>query len=226
MIRDKRALASLIDHSLLKAAVTIPSIEELCREALNYGFASVAVNGSHVERCFRLLAGSQVKVTGVIAFPLGQGTLESKLFEAKDVIERGALELDYVINISELKAGNSGYIEEEMASIVELCRANGVASKVIFENCYLTEAEKRELCRIALKAKPDFIKSSTGFGTGGATIEDIRLMRSIVKTEIKIKASGGIRTLEQLEAMVEAGADRIGVSCSVYIMEEFLSRGE
>jgi deoxyribose-phosphate aldolase len=161
---------------------------------------------------------------------LGQTTIENKVHETKQAIEDGADEIDYVINIGALKSGNLSYIEEEMRAIVSVCRAHEKTVKVIFENCYLTDAEKRKLCEIALKVRPDFIKTSTGFGTPspgvavGATVEDVRLMKSIVGDAIKVKAAGGVRTLEQALAMIEAGAERIGTSAGVSIIEELKNR--
>ena len=146
--------------------------------------------------------------------------METKIFETNDVIEKGAKEVDYVVNIVELKSGNWEYIEKEMISIVNACNKNGVISKVIFENCYLNDDEKRKLCQIALKVHPNFIKTSTGFGSGGATEEDIRLMKSIVGDEIKIKAAGGIRDLRTALSMIRAGASRIGTSCGTQIIDE------
>jgi deoxyribose-phosphate aldolase len=162
--------------------------------------------------------------SAAIGFPLGQTTIASKVFETVDAIQNGADEIDYVINITELKDGNYDYIREEMRQIVAECRKANVISKVIFENCYLTQEEKEILCKIALEVKPDFIKTSTGFGTGGATLDDVKLMKSIVGDAVKVKAAGGVRDLETCMAMVEAGAERIGTSAAVKITEEFVSR--
>lgn len=159
-------------------------------------------------------------------FPLGQTTIEDKVFETKQAIADGADEIDYVVNLVKLKSGDLAYVEDEMRQIVAVCREHGKISKVIFENCYLTDDEKRTLCEIALKVKPDFIKTSTGFGTPapgvavGATVEDVRLMKSMVGDAIKVKAAGGVRTLEDALAMIEAGAERIGTSAGVTIVEE------
>ena len=160
-------------------------------------------------------------VGAAISFPLGQTTIETKVFETKNAIENGADEIDYVINIVELKNKNYDYIKREMEAIVAVCRENGVLSKVIFENCYLTKDEIAKVAEIAREVKPDFIKTSTGFGTGGATVEDVKLMKSIVGDDVKVKAAGGIRDLETCLAMIEAGAERIGSSSSIEITEAY-----
>ena len=181
----------------------------------------VAINGAQVERCAALLKGTGVHVGAAIGFPLGQMTIASKVFEAQDAIDKGADEIDYVINVAELKNGNLDFIEKEMQAIVDVCRKAGKISKVIFENCYLTDEEKTKVAEIARKVKPDFVKTSTGFGTGGATAEDVRLMKSVVGDEVKVKAAGGIRDLKTALAMVEAGAERLGTSAGVEIVEAF-----
>ncbi len=214
-------LVRLFDHTFLKPYAAREDMERLCGEARQYGFAMVAVNSVQSALCKELLKGSGVHVGAAISFPLGQTTIETKVFETRDALANGADEIDYVINITELKAKNYGYIREEMRRIVEVCREAGAISKVIFENCYLTDEEKRILCEIALEERPDFIKTSTGFGTGGATLEDVRLMKGIVGDAVKVKAAGGIRDLKTCLAMVEAGAERIGTSASVKITEEF-----
>ena len=147
--------------------------------------------------------------------------MECKIFETKDAIEKGADEIDYVINVAELKNKNYDYIKKEMEEIVKICREAGKTSKVIFENCYLTDDEKRKVAEIAKEVKPDFIKTSTGFGTGGATVEDVKLMKSVVGDEVKVKAAGGIRDLKTALAMIEAGAERLGISAGVAIVEEY-----
>lgn len=219
-------LAKYFDQTLLKACASDADFEAFCKESAAYHFKMVAINSAPVRRCKALLRDSDVLVGAAIGFPLGQTTIEDKVFETKQAIEDGADEIDYVINIGELKSGNLAYIEREMREIVTVCRQNGKTVKVIFENCYLTDEEKRTLCRIALAVKPDFIKTSTGFGTPapgvavGATVEDVRLMKEMVGDEIKVKAAGGIRTLQQALAMIEAGAERIGTSAGVKIIEE------
>lgn len=213
--------SKLFDHTELKPYATDEDIKKLCDEAMKYDFKTVAINNANIEKCVQFLEGSDVLVDAAVSFPLGQCTLDTKIFETKDAIEKGAKEVDYVINIAELKNKNFQYIEKEMESLVKICKENSVVIKVIFENCYLDEEEKITLCKIANKYKPDFIKTSTGFGTSGATVEDVKLMRENTLTEIGIKAAGGIRDLDTVNKMLEAGATRIGCSSSVKIMEEY-----
>jgi len=220
----KEQLVKLFDHTCLYAYATEAHMKKLCDEARAYNFAMVAVNSVQVKLCKKFLKDTDVHVGAAIGFPLGQTTIASKVFETVDAIQNGADEIDYVINITELKDGNYDYIREEMRQIVAECRKANVISKVIFENCYLTQEEKEILCKIALEMKPDFIKTSTGFGTGGATLDDVKLMKSIVGDAVKVKAAGGVRDLETCMAMVEAGAERIGTSAAVKITEEFVSR--
>ncbi|MCX8675307.1 deoxyribose-phosphate aldolase [Gilliamella sp. B3023] len=215
-----RELSQLIDHTNLKPDATIAMMEKLCKEASDYHFKMVAINQVQSKLCAQLLKGTEVDIGAAIAFPLGQTTIESKCFETKNAIDIGATEIDYVINISELKAGNLKYIEREMSEIVEICRQHNVISKVIFENCYLTNEEKIALCKIAVKVKPDFIKTSTGFGPSGATIEDVTLMKAQVGDFVKVKAAGGIRNAETFIKMIKAGAERIGTSAGIAIIEE------
>lgn len=219
-----KQLAKMIDQTLLKPYATKEEMMDFLKDSKDYDFKMVAINSSPVTFCKEFLKDSDVHVGAAISFPLGQTTIETKVFETKDAIKNGADEIDYVINIMELKSGNDVYIEEEMQQIVTVCKEHGVTSKVIFENCYLTDAEKIRLCNIALKVKPDYIKTSTGFGTGGATIEDVKLMKSIVKEEIKVKAAGGIRDLDTALAFIEAGASRLGTSAGVRIIEEYTQR--
>lgn len=216
-------LASYFDHTLLRTAATESEFQDLCADAAANGFKMVAINPYAVELCKTFLGDSDVHVGAAIAFPLGQATLSTKLFETRDALENGADEIDYVINQTRLKAGDLDYIEKEMREIVSLCREYGAVSKVIFENCYLTDDEKIQLCEIANRVSPDFIKTSTGFGTGGATLEDVRLMREHAADHIKIKASGGVRTLDEALKFIDAGAERIGSTASVRIMNEFKS---
>lgn len=214
-------LANMIDHTNLKAFADDAAFEKLCDEAKKYNFKMVAINPAQTVRCKKKLEGSPVHVGTAIGFPLGQTTLECKIFETKDAIEKGADEIDYVINVAELKNKNYDYIKKEMEEIVKICREAGKTSKVIFENCYLTDDEKRKVAEIAKEVKPDFIKTSTGFGTGGATVEDVKLMKSVVGDEVKVKAAGGIRDLKTALAMIEAGAERLGTSAGVAIVEEY-----
>ena len=213
-------LSQLIDHTNLKPDATTAMMEKLCQEAKNYHFKMVAINQVQSHLCAQLLKGTGVEIGAAIAFPLGQTTIASKCFETQNAIENGATEIDYVINISELKAGNLQYIEDEMAQIVKICRQHNVVSKVIFENCYLTDEEKIALCKIAVKVKPDFIKTSTGFGTSGATVEDVKLMKNQVGDAVKVKAAGGIRSADTFKKMIAAGAQRIGTSSGIAIIDE------
>ncbi|WP_425516080.1 deoxyribose-phosphate aldolase [Anaerolentibacter hominis] len=211
----------MIDQTLLKQYVSNEDLKKHCEEAAAYHFKTVAINNAPVPFCKKILEGTGVLCDAAVSFPLGQSTIETKVFETIDVIEKGAGEVDYVVNLVEIKNGNWAYVEEEMTRIVAECRKRGVTSKVIFENCFLTEEEKRRLCEVARRVKPDFIKTSTGYGTGGATAEDVRLMRECVGTEVKIKAAGGIRTIEDALALIEAGADRIGTSRGVELVEQY-----
>ena len=215
------SLAKYFDHTFLKAYATRADFEKLCREARELGTAMVAINSAQVRVCKELLKGCDVHVGAAISFPLGQTVLEIKVEETKKAIQDGADEIDYVINIGEAKMGHWDYIEEEMRQITEICRAHKVISKVIFENCYLEKDEIKKLAEIAKKVKPDYIKTSTGFGTGGATLEDVRLMKETVGDDVKVKAAGGVRDWETCKAMIEAGAERIGTSSSIAILEGF-----
>lgn len=219
-----KELAAMFDHTNLKAFASEQDFELLCREAAENHFAMVAINSSPVALCKRLLEGSGVHVGAAISFPLGQTTVETKVFETENAIQNGADEIDYVLNVGELKQGNLDYIRREMESIVAICRKNRVICKVIFENCYLTQDEIRSAAQIAREVGPDFIKTSTGFGTGGATVEDVRLMKEIVGDKVRVKAAGGIRDLDTCLAMIEAGAERIGTSSSLKILEEYNQR--
>lgn len=219
-----KELAGYFDHTQLKAYAVRADFEKLCRESREYAFRMVAINPAPVALCRELLSGSNVHVGAAIGFPLGQTTINDKTNETKEAIRNGADEIDYVVNLTELKEKNYGYVEREMASIVEVCRKAGVISKVIFENCYLTDQEKEALCRIALEVRPDFIKTSTGFGSGGATAADIMLMKRMVGDAVKIKAAGGIRTLDTALEMIDMGVSRIGSTASVSIVEELKAR--
>ena len=215
------SLAKYFDHTFLKAYATRADFEKLCKEARELGTAMVAINSAQVRVCKELLEGCDVHVGAAISFPLGQSVLEIKVEETKKAIQDGADEIDYVINIGEAKMGHWDYIEEEMRQITEICRAHKVISKVIFENCYLEKEEIKKLAEIAKKVKPDYIKTSTGFGTGGATLEDVRLMKETVGDDVKVKAAGGVRDWKTCKAMIEAGAERIGTSSSIAILEGF-----
>ena len=212
-------LANFIDHTYLKAYATHEDMKKLCDEAKKYNFKMVAVNSVQSSLCRNFLKGTNVHVGAAISFPLGQTTIQSKVFEAEDAINNGANEIDYVINITELKAKNYVYIKEEMQRMVNVCRENKVMIKVIFEICYLNNEEIIKLSEIAKEVKPDFIKTSTGFGTSGATVEAVKLMKATVGDLVKVKAAGGIRTKETFLKMIEAGAERIGASTGIEIIE-------
>ena len=223
----QKELAGMMDHTLLKAYAVEDDFKKLCEEAAENGFAMVAINSSQVRTCKAFLKGTKVHVGAAISFPLGQTELDTKVFETKKAIEDGADEIDYVINIGELKMGHNDYIRREMEAIVKVCRENHVLSKVIFENCYLTKEEIVRPAKIAKEVKPDFIKTSTGFGTSGADAEDVRLMKDTIGDTVKVKAAGGIRDWETCRKMLEAGAERIGTSSSIKICDEFKrERGE
>lgn len=214
-------LAGMIDHTFLQPYGGPEKIEQLCAEARRYHFAMVAIQPAEVERCVHLLEGSGVRVGAAIGFPLGQNTSAVKLCEMQDAIRRGAGELDMVINIRALQCGDTELVRAEINDLVRICKPANVTSKVILETCYLTDAEKRLVCEIALKAGADFVKTSTGFGLKGASVEDVRLMRETVGTQMGVKAAGGIRSLEAALAMIEAGATRIGTSAGVAILNAF-----
>lgn len=222
-----KTLAKTFDHTFLKAFAQDSDFEKLCREAKEMGTAMVAINSAPVSLCKELLKDCDVHVGAAISFPLGQTPLQIKVVETQKAIIDGADEIDYVINIGEAKMGHWEYIEEEMTQITDVCRQQNILCKVIFENCYLEKEEIRKLAEIAKKVKPDYIKTSTGFGTGGATVEDVALMKSVVGDDVKVKAAGGIRDWKTCKAMLEAGAERIGTSSSLKILEEFeAERGE
>ena len=214
-------LAACFDHTLLKAFAQRRDFETLCRDSVAYGFKMVAINSAPVKLCKELLQGSSVHVGAAISFPLGQTTIPVKAYETEQAIADGADEIDYVIHIGKLKDGDFAYVREEMRTIVDICRKAGATSKVIFETCYLTREEIVRMAEIAREVGPDFIKTSTGFGTGGATVENVRLMKETVGDTVKVKASGGVRDLETCLAMIRAGAERIGSSSSIEIVEAY-----
>lgn len=218
-----KQLAGMIDHTFLKPFGTVENIEKLCAEARKYEFAMVAINPAEVETCVKLLEGSPVRVGAAIGFPLGQTTTECKAFETRDAIAKGATEIDTVINVRALQKGRLDIVKKEIEEMVAICRPAGVICKVILETCYLSDAEKETVCRIAKEAGVDFVKTSTGFGTAGATVEDVALMRRVVGPEIGVKAAGGIRDLDTALAMIKAGATRIGTSSGVTIVEAYKS---
>ena len=207
----------LIDHTVLKPETQEEAVIILCKEALEFNFASVCVNPTFVELCAGLLKGSEVKVCTVIGFPLGANTKEVKGFEALDAVNKGAEEIDMVINIGALKDKKYDYVYEEIKYIKECCK--GRLLKVIIETCLLTDEEKVKACELSVKAGADYVKTSTGFSTGGATVSDIALMRKTVGPDLGVKASGGVRSYEDMVNMVEAGATRIGTSSGPKLMK-------
>ena len=221
MIYTKEQFPKLFDNTLLKPFSTTDDFRAICKQSVEYGFCSVAVNTGVVRLCAEFLSESGVKVDAAVCFPLGITTIASKVQETIGSIADGAGEVDYVLNIGKLKEGNLRYIKEEMYAITQICREHNVISKVIFENCYLTDDEKRAACEIALEVRPDFIKTSTGFAPTSATVADVRLMKEMVQDAVKVKAAGGVRTLEDCMAMLEAGADRIGCSNSAAICDAY-----
>ena len=206
----------LIDHTLLKAFATESDIQKICDEAKQYNFKSVCVNPANIAFAKKALEGSDVLVCTVIGFPLGANTIEVKVFETQDAILKGADEIDMVINVGKAKQHDYDYIEKEISEVVKV--GGGRTVKVIIETCYLTDEEKKEVCIRATNAKATFVKTSTGFGTGGATPDDVKLMKNSISPDMFVKASGGVRNYEDLKMMVEAGASRIGASSGVAIM--------
>lgn len=218
----KKEMAKMIDHTLLKAVGTPDEVTRLCREALEYRFASVCVNPYHVPLAGKILAGSDVLVCTVIGFPLGATSTAAKAFEAGEAVRAGAKEVDMVINLGLLKAGRQDEALKDIRAVVEAAAAvdKDAVVKVIIETCYLTDEEKIVACRLSKEAGAHFVKTSTGFGTGGATVEDIALMRKTIGPQMGVKASGGIKNARQAMAMVGAGATRIGASAGIGIVSE------
>lgn len=212
-------LAGMIDHTLLKPDATPDQIAQLCFEARKHGFASVCVNPGWVPLCAQLLQGSPVKVCTVIGFPLGATAPEVKAFETQNAIDHGATEIDMVLNIGALKARDLDLVARDIRGVVQTAHARGPIVKVILETALLTDEEKTIACLIAKEAGADFVKTSTGFSGGGATVQDIALMRRVVGPEMGVKASGGVRTFEDAESMIKAGATRIGASAGVKIIQ-------
>ncbi len=208
---------SHIDHTQLKAYATWDDIRKLCEEALRYHTASVCVPPCYVERIAKTY-GERINICTVVGFPLGYQTTETKLCETRQALSEGAGEIDMVINISDVKNGDFDKVEAQIRALKEVCKEHVL--KVIVETCYLTEAEKIALCEAVTKARADYIKTSTGFGTKGATLEDVRLFREHVGEHVKIKAAGGIRTREDMEAFLAAGCDRIGTSSAAALLEQ------
>ncbi|MGA8222545.1 MAG: deoxyribose-phosphate aldolase [Candidatus Acidiferrales bacterium] len=213
-------IARLIDHTLLKPDATRDEIRKICLEALKYGFASVCVNPWNVSQAAELLRGSEVRVCTVVGFPLGATLPQVKMFEAEEAIKLGAQEIDMVINVGALKSRQDDAVEADIRGVAQASHRGGAICKVILETALLTTEEKVRGSLAAKNAGADFVKTSTGFGPGGATAEDVRLMRAVVGGDLGVKASGGVRTLEDVQKMVEAGATRIGASASVKILEQ------
>ncbi|KGG53666.1 deoxyribose-phosphate aldolase [Lactobacillus sp. wkB10] len=218
--------ARLIDHTNLHADATEDDMIKLCDEAKKYHFKMVAINEVQSEFCAQQLKGTDIDTGAAISFPLGQTTVACKLAETKDALQNGANEIDYVVNLTQVKAHNWSYIEDEMTQMVDLCHDHHVPCKVIFETCYLSKAEIKQLALIAKEVQPDFVKTSTGFGTAGATVEDVKLMKENVGSDVKVKAAGGIRNTDDFLAMIAAGAERIGTSSGVKIIETLKQRFE
>lgn len=210
-------IGSYIDHTLLKPDATKEQVNKLCSEALEYNFCSVCVNSSRVSLAAGLLKGSRVKVCAVVGFPLGAMDSSAKGFEAAAAIAAGASEIDMVINIGALKEGDHDFVENDIKTVRKSC-GKGIILKVIIETCLLTDEEKKAACRIALKAGADFVKTSTGFSTGGATEDDVRLMKNEVGDKAKVKASGGVRSYDDAVKMINAGASRLGTSSGIAII--------
>nr|WP_249280089.1 deoxyribose-phosphate aldolase [Guopingia tenuis] len=212
-----KAMAKYIDHTILKPDASLAQVKKVCDEAKEYNFASVCVNTGYVKFVAEQLAGTDVKPCVVVGFPLGACTTEAKAFEAKDAIEKGAKEVDMVINIGAIKSNDWDLVEKDIAALVDTCKGKALL-KVILETCLLTDDEKVKACQICKKVGADFVKTSTGFSTGGATVEDVKLMRETVGPEMGVKASGGVRTYEDAVAMIKAGASRLGASSGVAIV--------
>jgi deoxyribose-phosphate aldolase len=217
---DEQRLASMIDHTNLRPEATQDQIIHLCQEAREFGFATVVVNPAYVELAGSELAGSKVKVAAVAGFPLGATLSSVKRFEADEALKLGAREIDMVLNLGALKSGNRAVVESDIRSVAEVTHERSGLLKVILETGLLSEDEKKLACELSVRAGADFVKTSTGFLGGGATVADVRLMRRIVGPNIGVKASGGIRSAADAKAMIEAGANRIGTSSGVKIMEE------
>jgi len=215
----RKQLTSMIDHSLLKPNATQEELKKLCEEAIEYGFKAVCINPTHVADAVQLLKGKEVLVCSVVGFPFGTHCTKTKAFETEEVIRMGAQEVDMVTQIGALKEGRDHYVVGDIRAVVQAAR--GCSVKVILETCYLTDEEKIRGCRLSMEAGASFVKTSTGFASGGATVEDVKLMRKTVGKDFGVKAAGGIRTLEDASKMIEAGANRLGTSSSVAIMQKF-----
>jgi deoxyribose-phosphate aldolase len=223
-MESQKAIARYIDHTLLKADATRAQITQLCREAQEYRFAAVCVNPTHVRLCADLLKDSGVAVASVAGFPLGATPPEVKAYEARQAIQNGATEIDMVINVGALKDGDYDLVERDIAAVVGVCHDSDAMCKVIIETALLSDQEKVKACELAQKAGADYVKTSTGFGPSGATFADVALMRRAVGPGMGVKAAGGIRSLADAQAMIEAGASRIGTSSGTKIVQEASQR--
>lgn len=212
-------VAAMIDHSLLQPQLTDEDVDAGCRLAAEYAVATVCVRPSDVKRASTLLAGTGVKISTVIGFPHGAHTTETKMAETREAIEQGAVELDVVLHIGKLKSGDTAYVQQELQRITTYAHARDVKIKVIFENCYLTDKEKIKACEICNEIGVDWVKTSTGYGTGGAVDEDLKLMRKHAKPGIQVKAAGGIRSLERAREVIQLGVTRIGATATRAILD-------
>ena len=214
-----KSIPSMIDHTLLKPEATREMIKVLCEEALEYKFGAICVNPYHVKYCKEILKDSEVKIATVVGFPLGANTKEVKALETLDAIKNGADEIDMVINIGAMKDKDFNLVKDDIVAVVEAAKSKAIV-KVIIETCLLNEEEKRKACELSIEAGADFVKTWTGFSTGGATLEDVKLMKSVVGDKLQIKASGGVKDLKTAKEMIEAGATRLGTSSGVKIIKE------
>ena len=226
MQRTLEEITQNIDHTLLKPYASKEAMQAFCNEAKELKVKMVAINSYYTKFCKELLKDTTIHVGAAISFPLGQTTIAVKAFETIEAIKDGADEIDYVLNLAKVKDGDFTYIKEEMETIVKICREAGIISKVIFENCYLTKDEIRKCAQIAKEVKPDFIKTSTGFGTSGALIEDVKIMLETVDGVCKVKAAGGIRDYKTFNEFINLGVERIGTSSTKTIIKEFKENDE
>ena len=226
MQRTLEEITQYIDHTLLKPYASKEAMQAFCNEAKELKVKMVAINSYYTKFCKELLKDTTIHVGAAISFPLGQTTIAVKAFETIEAIKDGADEIDYVLNLAKVKDGDFTYIKEEMETIVKICREAGIISKVIFENCYLTKDEIRKCAQIAKEVKPDFIKTSTGFGTSGALIEDVKIMLETVDGVCKVKAAGGIRDYKTFNEFINLGVERIGASSTKTIIKEFKENDE
>ena len=226
MQRTLEEITQYIDHTLLKPYASKEAMQAFCNEAKELKVKMVAINSYYTKFCKELLKDTTIHVGAAISFPLGQTTIAVKAFETIEAIKDGADEIDYVLNLAKVKDGDFTYIKEEMETIVKICREAGIISKVIFENCYLTKDEIRKCAQIAKEVKPDIIKTSTGFGTSGALIEDVKIMLETVDGVCKVKAAGGIRDYKTFNEFINLGVERIGTSSTKTIIKEFKENDE